>query len=69
MGALSRTATKEHVLFGSDWPFCDDRVVAEEIGLLAAPGFLPADAVAMIARENAIALFPKRVKQNCRSSS
>jgi 6-methylsalicylate decarboxylase len=69
MGVLSRITAKNHVLFGSDWPFCDDRAVAEEIGLLAAPDFLPADAVAMIAHENAIPLFPKRVEQNYRSLS
>jgi 6-methylsalicylate decarboxylase len=60
MGALSRVTAAEHVLFGSDWPFCDDSVTAEEIGLLAAPDFLAADTVAMIGRENAMALFPKR---------
>jgi len=60
MGALSRVAAKEQVLFGSDWPFCDDRVVAEEIGRLTAPDFLASDAVAMIAHDNATALFPGR---------
>ena len=60
MGALSRVAAKEHILFGSDWPFCDDRVIAEESGRLAAPDFLAPDAVALIAHENAAALFPRR---------
>jgi hypothetical protein len=40
MGELLRATAKEHTLFGSDWPLCDDRVVAEEIALLEAPNFL-----------------------------
>jgi 6-methylsalicylate decarboxylase len=60
MGALSRIAAKERILFGSDWPFCNDRVVAEEMKDFSAPGFLAADTAAMIARENALKLFPQR---------
>jgi predicted TIM-barrel fold metal-dependent hydrolase len=58
MAALSQVTTAEHILFGSDWPFCDDAVVAEEIGRLTAPDFLAPDTIAMIARNNALALFP-----------
>jgi 6-methylsalicylate decarboxylase len=60
MGTLSRIAAKERILFGSDWPFCNDGVVAEEVKDFTAPGFLAADATAMIARENALKLFPQR---------
>jgi 6-methylsalicylate decarboxylase len=60
MGTLSRIAAKERILFGSDWPFCNDSVVAEEVKDFTAPGFLAADATAMIARENALKLFPQR---------
>ncbi len=60
MGALSRIAAKERIVFGSDWPFCNDRVVAEEVKDFTAPGFLAPDAVALIARENALQLFPQR---------
>jgi 6-methylsalicylate decarboxylase len=60
MGTLSRIAAKERILFGSDWPFCNERVVAEEVKDFAAPGFLASDVTAMIARENALNLFPKR---------
>jgi 6-methylsalicylate decarboxylase len=60
MGTLSRIAAKDRILFGSDWPFCDDRVVAEEVKDFTAPDFLAADAAAMIARENALKLFPQR---------
>jgi len=57
VGALLRVTAKQHILFGSDWPFCDDRVTAEEVALLAAIDSPPPSA---IARDNAIALFPKR---------
>jgi 6-methylsalicylate decarboxylase len=63
MGALSRVAAKDHIVFGSDWPFCDHRVVAEEVTRLTAPDFLVPDEVAMIGRNNALALFPRRAAQ------
>jgi 6-methylsalicylate decarboxylase len=63
MGALSRVTPDDHILFGGDWPFCDDRVVAEEIAQLTAPAFLAADTVAMIKRRNALKLFPQRSEQ------
>ena len=46
MGTLSRIAAKERILFGSDWPFCNERVVAEEVNDFTAPGFLAPDAIA-----------------------
>jgi predicted TIM-barrel fold metal-dependent hydrolase len=60
MGTLSRIASKERILFGSDWPFCNEPVVAEEVKDFTAPGFLGSDVTAMIARENALKLFAKR---------
>jgi predicted TIM-barrel fold metal-dependent hydrolase len=60
MGTLSRIADKERILFGSDWPFCNEPVVAEEVKDFTAPGFLAGDMTAMIARENAVKLFPGR---------
>jgi predicted TIM-barrel fold metal-dependent hydrolase len=60
MGALSRVTAQEHILFGSDWPFCDDQVVAEEIGRLTAVNFLLPDIVEMIEHKNAAELFPGR---------
>jgi 6-methylsalicylate decarboxylase len=60
MATLSRIAVKERIVFGSDWPFCNDRVVGEEIKDFAASGFLAADVTAMIARKNALKLFPRR---------
>jgi predicted TIM-barrel fold metal-dependent hydrolase len=63
MGALSRIAAKERIVFGSDWPFCNDRVVAEEVADFTAPDFLDPRTVAMIARDNALKLFPQRAAQ------
>jgi predicted TIM-barrel fold metal-dependent hydrolase len=60
MAALAQIAAEERILFGSDWPFCNARVVAEEVADFTAPGFLAPDAIAMIARENALKLFPQR---------
>ncbi len=57
MAALSRIAAPDRILFGSDWPFCNVRVVAEEVKDFAAPGFLDAETMANIARENARTLF------------
>jgi len=60
MGTLSRIAARDRILFGSDWPFCNERVVAEEIEDFTARNFLAPDALAMIARDNAMKLLPKR---------
>ncbi len=60
MAALSRIAAKERIVFGSDWPFCNERVVTEEVADFTAPGFLAPDALALIARDNALKLFPQR---------
>jgi predicted TIM-barrel fold metal-dependent hydrolase len=63
MGALSHIAAPERIVFGSDWPFCNDRVVTEEVADFTAPGFLSPDDVAEIGWQNALALFPNRVAQ------
>ena len=63
MGALSHIAAPERIVFGSDWPFCNDRVVTEEVADFTAPDFLPPETLAMIARENALKLFPQRAAQ------
>jgi 6-methylsalicylate decarboxylase len=63
IGALSHIAARERIVFGSDWPFCNDRVVAAEIADFTAPDFLAPETVEMIARNNALKLFPSRSKQ------
>jgi predicted TIM-barrel fold metal-dependent hydrolase len=62
-GALSQIAAPDRILFGSDWPFCNDRVVAEEVADFTAPGFLSPEELAKISRANALKLFPARAKQ------
>jgi 6-methylsalicylate decarboxylase len=59
MTALAQIAAPDRILFGSDWPFCSTRVVAEEVKDFTAPDFLSPDARTAIARENALRLlFP-----------
>jgi 6-methylsalicylate decarboxylase len=59
MAALKQIAAPERILFGSDWPFCNALVVAEEVKDFTASGFLPSDRRAAIARENALQLFAR----------
>src|SRR5579862_8720884 len=63
MGVLSRIAAPERIVFCIDWLFCNDRVVTEEVADFNAPEFLDPRTVAMIARENALQLFPQRAEQ------
>jgi 6-methylsalicylate decarboxylase len=59
-GALSRVAAPDRIVFGSDWPFCNDLVLTEEVAAFTAPGFLAAEQVDAIARGNALRLFQGR---------
>lgn len=59
MASLGEVAAPDRILFGSDWPFANARVVAEEVKDLTAPGFLSETQRAAIDRENAVALFPR----------
>jgi predicted TIM-barrel fold metal-dependent hydrolase len=58
MGALKEVASPERILFGSDWPFANARVVAEAMNTQTAPGFQSASERAAIDRGNALRLFP-----------
>jgi predicted TIM-barrel fold metal-dependent hydrolase len=49
----------ERVVFGSDWPFLNDKAVEIEVKGLAAPGLLSEAQAAAIARGNAAPLFPR----------
>jgi 6-methylsalicylate decarboxylase len=60
VAALSQIAAPDRILFGSDWPFCNAGVVAEEVADFTAPEFLDGATRAAIARENALKLFPGR---------
>jgi predicted TIM-barrel fold metal-dependent hydrolase len=58
LAGLRRLAPISQILFGSDWPFLPEPVVARNIGLLAEGELSEADAKA-IARENAERIFPR----------
>jgi 6-methylsalicylate decarboxylase len=57
-GALDHVAAPERVVFGTDFPFANPRVIAEMIRTYES-GFLPSVRRAAIDRANALALFPK----------
>jgi 6-methylsalicylate decarboxylase len=58
MSALRELAEPGHVLFGSDWPYADDAIVAEEVRFWDGGGGLTRDERTAIERENALRLFP-----------
>jgi predicted TIM-barrel fold metal-dependent hydrolase len=57
-GSLDHVARPERVVFGSDFPFANARVIAEALKTYES-GFLPDIRRAAIDRGNALALFPK----------
>lgn len=61
--ALCRIAKIENLLFGSDWPFGPAEGVARNFASIAAAG-LSAGELAMIARDNALRLFPRLARQS-----
>ena len=63
MARCRRSPRPTRILFGSDWPFCNDRVVSAEVADFTAPGFLAPDMLARISHKNALKLFPQRAGQ------
>ena len=57
-GALDHVARPERIVFGTDYPFANPRVIAEAVRTHES-GFLPDPRRAAIDRGNALALFPK----------
>jgi 6-methylsalicylate decarboxylase len=57
-GALDHVARPERIVFGTDYPFANPRVIAEAVRTHES-GFLPDARCAAIDRGNALALFPK----------
>src|SRR5262249_27982874 len=57
-GALDHVASPERVVFGTDYPFANPRVIAEMVKTYES-GFLSQARRAEIDRTNALALFPK----------
>jgi 6-methylsalicylate decarboxylase len=59
MGALAAVAAPEQIVFGSDWPFANARVVAEALKDHTAANFLSDAQRVAIDRGNALSLFPQ----------
>jgi predicted TIM-barrel fold metal-dependent hydrolase len=59
MACLKEVALPERIVFGSDWPFANAKVIAEAVTTYeAVTSISPAQRTA-IDRENALALFPQ----------
>lgn len=58
LGALTKVAREDRIVFGSDWPYCSAEVVEAEVRDLARAQALSAAARAAIDRSNALQLFP-----------
>ncbi|HUK61578.1 MAG TPA: amidohydrolase family protein [Stellaceae bacterium] len=59
MGALKTVAAPERILFGSDWPYANSRVLSVAISEHEAPVLHTPAERAAIDRGNALALFPR----------
>lgn len=59
MGALKTVAAPERIVFGSDWPFANARVVAEALKAHTDPGLHSTAERAAIDRSNALTLVPQ----------
>jgi predicted TIM-barrel fold metal-dependent hydrolase len=57
-GALDHVARPERIMFGSDFPFANSRVIAEALRTHGS-GFHSRERIAEIDRSNALELFPK----------
>jgi 6-methylsalicylate decarboxylase len=57
-GSLDQVARPERIVFGTDYPFANPRVIAEMVKTHES-GFLPDARRAAIDRDNALALFPR----------
>ena len=63
MGALAQIAAPDRIVFGSDWPFCNDRRGDRRGRGFFRAGFSAAADRRAIARNNALKLFPSRAAQ------
>jgi predicted TIM-barrel fold metal-dependent hydrolase len=59
LAALREMGMHQRVLFGSDWPYCPETVVAHTVQALDTSPGLDAATRAGIARDNALELFPR----------
>jgi len=56
---LSEVAAPERIVFGSDWPFANAKVIGEAVKTYEAVGSIPQRQRAAIDRTNALSLFPQ----------
>jgi predicted TIM-barrel fold metal-dependent hydrolase len=59
LASLQQIASPQRVLFGSDWPYCPEPVIAHTAAALEDSPVLDRAAIDNIARNNALALFPR----------
>ncbi|MBL0421108.1 amidohydrolase [Ramlibacter sp. AW1] len=59
LATLREVTTPDHILFGSDWPYCPETVVQATTDAVAGSRVLDAEAIAGTFRNNALALFPR----------
>jgi predicted TIM-barrel fold metal-dependent hydrolase len=59
MEALAGVAAPEQIVFGSDWPFANARVIAEAVKTYEAVTSISPEQRAAIDRSNALSLFPQ----------
>jgi predicted TIM-barrel fold metal-dependent hydrolase len=59
LAALREIASPSKLLFGSDWPYCPETVVAHTTGALENSPLLDSATATGIAHANALALFPR----------
>lgn len=59
LAALQEIAEPERILFGSDWPYCPEPVIAVTAAALDNSKVLQGTQATHIARRNALALFPR----------
>jgi predicted TIM-barrel fold metal-dependent hydrolase len=59
MASLMQVANPSHILFGGDWPYCPESVVAQTVQALEQSSLVDRAAREAIMRANALSLFPR----------
>jgi 6-methylsalicylate decarboxylase len=61
LASLREIASPQRVLFGSDWPYCPESVIDHTAAAIHTSRVLDEAAIAGVARDNALVLFPRLV--------
>ncbi len=59
LGSTREVAAPDHILFGSDWPYCPDDMTEDMISATRDSGFFDDRQLAAVNRDNALKLFPR----------